>query len=266
VALGVAEYRRKPRRGAINPDTDRSLAKALEDAMAIARPLRRSAGRRKFYWLHRRVRSRASGFRLLHGDTLFPGYGRPDATSAERSAFLKPEVPLQDFPEAPVFLSDSKLGLIHWDFEVLAGYWFISDKMKTVLQTVDPEAFALLQCDVRSSDGRERPVRWLCDVVRVLDALDEEKSEASAKWYGKKLVCMAKNGNKYYSPVGREALFFKESVVGRCHIFRMKYSHRTVICDEEMRLACKSALLTGLSFSVTATAHDAKVISRHTGE
>jgi hypothetical protein len=108
-------------------------------------------------------------------------------------------------------------------------------------------------------------VRWLCDVVRVLDALDEEKSEASSKWYGKQLVCVAKNGSKYYSSLGTEVLFFKESVVGSCPIFRMKYSPESIICDEEMRQACKSAQLSGISFRITATAYDGQVISRHTG-
>jgi len=172
-------------------------------------------------------------------------------------------VQLRDFPEAPIFLADAKLGAIHLDFEVHAGYWFISDKMKSVLQEVDPEAFAFLQCHVRSPDGQERPVRWLCDVVRVLDALDEEKSEASSRWYGKQLVCVAKDGSKFYSAF-HEALFFKESVVGNSHIFKMKYSPETVICNEEMRQACKLAQLSGISFFVTATAYDAKVISQQT--
>jgi len=178
---------------------------------------------------------------------------------------LTAEVLLRDFSEAPVFLSDAKLGPIHWDFEIDTGYWFISDKMKSVLQVVDPVAFAFLECHVGSPDGQELPVRWLCDVVRVLDALDEEKSEASSKWYGKELVCVARNGGKFYSPVGMEALFFNEPVVGNCHIFRMKYSPERIICDEEMRQACKSAQISGISFNVTATPYDTQVISRHAG-
>ena len=222
-----------------------------------------TARSRKFYKVSCRVRSRAGRYALLNGDRLFPEnpWGAP---AQNPSAFLRPGVPLQDFPEAPVFLADAKLGPIHWDFEVDTGYWFISDKMKTVLQAVDPEAFAFLQCHVRSPDGQECPVRWLCDVVRVLDALDEEKSEASSKWYGKPLVCVAKNGSKFYNP-STEALFFKESVVGNCHAFRMKYGHESVIFDEEMRQTCKSAQLSGIRFRVTATAYDTQVISRHAG-
>jgi Protein of unknown function (DUF1629) len=229
--------------------------------MATVRSPRR---RREFYKVGCSVRSRAGRYTLLNGDRLFPGYGRPDATPAKRSAFLKPGVSLQDFPEAPVFLADEKVGPIHWDFEIDTGYWFISDKMKSILQALDPEAFAFLECHVLSPDGQERPVRWLCGVVRVLDALDEEKSEASARWYGKQLVCAAKDGSKFYNP-SHEALFFKESVVGNCHIFMMKYDIWSVICDEEMRQACKSAQLSGIRFGITATPYDAQVISRDMG-
>jgi hypothetical protein len=112
---------------------------------------------------------------------------------------MKPEVPLADFPEAPVFLCDAKLGRIHWDFELDAGYWFISDKMKSVRQAVDQEAFAFLQCHVRSFDGQERPVRWLCNVVRILDALDEEKSEVR--------IGVSSSGSKIYFLSGGKLVF-----------------------------------------------------------
>jgi hypothetical protein len=40
---------------------------------------------------------------------------------------------------------------------------------------------------------------------------------------------------------GSERFIFKETVVGESHIFRMKFFDAKVICDEELRLACKSA-------------------------
>jgi hypothetical protein len=45
-----------------------------------------------------------------------------------------------------------------------------------------------------------------------------------------------------------DTLIFKDDAVGPHHIFRMKYDVPTVICDEEMRLACKAAGLKGTSF------------------
>jgi len=62
----------------------------------------------------------------------------------------------------------------------------------------------------------------------ILDALDEERSEVE--------IAVANNGSKFYDPLSLgPKLVFKESIVGSCHIFRMKYSLRTVIFDEEMR-------------------------------
>jgi hypothetical protein len=150
---------------------------------------------------------------------------------------------LQDFPETPMFLSDATLGPIHWDFEHHAGYWFISDIMKSVLQEVDPEAFSFVECDVRSSDGRQRPKRWLCRIDRVLDALDEERSGAK--------LCVNSAGDKVYRIFCRRKLIFNASKVENYHVFKMKYCDPLAICDEEVRQACKSAELTGISFSAT---------------
>ena len=76
--------------------------------------------------------------------------------------------------------------------------------------------------------------------MRVLDALDEEKSEIRIK--------TAKDGSKFYSFLGGFNLIFKEDVVGSHHIFRMKYHGYAVICDEQVRLTCKAAELAGPRF------------------
>jgi hypothetical protein len=65
--------------------------------------------RPKFYRIGPKASSRATGYTLLNGDRLFPGYGGPDATPEERCSFLKPGVSFVDFPEVPVFQSEAKL-------------------------------------------------------------------------------------------------------------------------------------------------------------
>jgi len=47
---------------------------------------------------------------------------------------------------------------------------------------------------------------------------------------------------------GSERFIFKQPIVGDSHIFRMKFFDAKVICDEELRLACKSADLKGITF------------------
>jgi Protein of unknown function (DUF1629) len=192
--------------------------------------------RRRFYAVRFQVGPRGSGFRLLNDERLF--------SSGGPLTFVQPpgQRGFRNYPETPVFLADSKLGRTHRDFEGYSGYWFISDHMKSVLESVDRGAFVFLRCDMRSPDGQKLPARWLCDVIRVLDALDEEKSTAR--------IGIADDGSKVYRILGREKLIFKEEVVGQFHVFSMKY-HGFIICDEEMKKACKSAEVTGLSFQST---------------
>jgi hypothetical protein len=210
-----------------------SLAAVPRSGSGAGGPTRSGAKKREFYIVRGRCASRASGFDFLNGDRLFKG-GPP--------ALLPPlgRRGFRDYPERPVFLADPKIGRTHRDFEGYSGYWFISAQMKSVLQEVDPRAFAFLECDIRSPDGNRQPARWLCDVVRVLDAVDETQSVVR--------VGIADDGRKYYRLDGDEKLVFKESVVGAAHIFRMKYFGARIICDEELRRACKLADIQGVSF------------------
>jgi hypothetical protein len=42
---------------------------------------------------------------------------------------------------------------------------------------------------------------------------------------------------------------FKDDAAGPHHAFRMMFFDPNVICDEELRLACKAAGLTGVRFT-----------------
>jgi Protein of unknown function (DUF1629) len=186
----------------------------------------------RFFVVDGQTASRASGFEILNGDKLVEGGA---------AAFLPPPgLPFRNYMERPVFLADEKRGRINRDLEIHAGFWFISGNMRSVLQAVDPEASSLIECDMQSPDGNRQAPRWLCEVVRVLDALDEVRSKVR--------VGVADDGSKYYRRGGDEKLVFDEAVVGASHIFRMKYCESRIICDEELRRACKSAGLNGISF------------------
>jgi uncharacterized protein DUF1629 len=215
-------------------DTSGFVATVRESRSGAGAPARSRTRHRKFYIVRNRAASRASGFEVLNRESLFKE-GPP--------TFLPPlgQRGFRAYPERPVFVADPKFGRLYRDLEGYSGYWFISEKMKSVLQEIDPEAFAFLECEVRSPDGNRQPSRWLCDVIRVLDALDETQSTVR--------VGVADDGSKYYRMGGGDKLVFKESVVGDARIFRMKYFDANIICDEELRKACKSTDLKGISFA-----------------
>jgi hypothetical protein len=194
---------------------------------------KRGAKRPKLYRVVRRVATRENGFVLLNEDALFKEGAHVFLTPPGRRGF-------RQYPVRPKFLSDPKIGRVHRDFEALHDYWLISDRMKDILERVDPNAFAFLQCDITTSNGGSAAARWLCDVVLVLDALVEGSSEVR--------IGTADNGSKIYLFTAGARLIFDESVVGQAHVFRMKFFEPAIFCDEKFALACKSAKLAGVSF------------------
>ncbi len=72
------------------------------------------------------------------------------------------------------------------------------------------------------SQGKyDGPGCWLCDVVRVLDALDETRSRLKIRRRGEPGYIYS--GAKLYDLSGAEELVFKEDIVGDCHAFRMAH-------------------------------------------
>jgi hypothetical protein len=189
---------------------------------------------RKFYQmdLNLRVRGRA-GYRLENESELLQG-----------QRLLGPPTGRRGFPEylePPRFLFDERLGHFPRDLELCHSFWLISDRMKTVLETVDPEGFAFLRCEVRLTDGEPGPASWLCDVLRILDAVDEAASRVKIKF-------LPQYNAKTYQLAGGANLLFKEDVVGTAHIFRLLHLKPAVFCDQQIKDACKAAGLKGVSF------------------
>jgi Protein of unknown function (DUF1629) len=122
----------------VHVDPDPSAA-GQPGSSRIAPKAGRSAKKRKFYIVTYTVATRATGFKLLNGRTLFHGGPPIFVPPPGRRGF-------RDYPETPVFLCDARLGRTNRDFEEYCGYWFISDRMKAVLEAFDPSAFAFLKC------------------------------------------------------------------------------------------------------------------------
>ena len=226
------------------PDSGASRTLALDavaasqpTALAKMPPIQRSAKKRKLYEMKGSLRRAPGGWKLMNSSAVFPGGGQIYLTPKDRRGF-------PEYAATPVLRFDGKLGQDLKDMDWTGDYWLVSDQAKTVLEQVDPDAFAFQACRVELRNGSEGPRYWLCDVVRVLDALNEPESEAKIRKNDR--------GEKVYNMIGNELLIFKEDVIGPHHIFRMRYREPNVICDAAMMDACKAAGLKGWSFRDTS--------------
>jgi hypothetical protein len=133
----------------------------------------------------------------------------------------------------------------HHDWEIYHAYWVVSDPMKSVLETLDPEGVTFVRCETRHPDGSAGPTCWLCDVIRVLDAVDEQRSRV-------KIEYDPTGSHKRYDLMGGADLFFREEIVGAAHIFRLRFLLPKIICDQSMKDVCKDAGLKGIGFREAA--------------
>lgn len=140
--------------------------------------------------------------------------------------------------QTPRLLIDKSLGRPPVDWELFDDFWLVSDRMKSVLEAVDREGVAFLRCETRSLRGGA-PVYWLCDIVRKLDVINEEKSN----------VKVLDDGTDFrrYDGMTNSSFVFREEAIGSAHIFRARFLER-VVCDQAMKDACKAAGLKGLRF------------------
>ena len=137
--------------------------------------------------------------------------------------------------EPPRLSYDPKRGPPPEDLEGgMSGYWLVSERLKNVFQDVDPEGFEFVECDYKLEDGSQGPRYFLCDVVRTLDALDEENSKINIE-IGDEFT-----EGKCYNLSGGVRLTFKKNVVGGAHIFHLPYCG-FVFCDRALRNAVHEA-------------------------
>lgn len=192
----------------------------------------------KFFVIH-------PGFRE-EGDSPGPGIEIANKKKLRLPGTFKIEPPdgnPDQYPEKPHLIHVPELGGMPWDFEKLSGQWIVSEALKQVFESVDPQGFAFSACDFTLVDGSAGPQYYLCAVKRSLDALDEEASRVKIEYErdhqtGKDL--------KFYSVSGGASLIFKAEVVGHAHIFRQPRLGLDAICDRVLAEALKEAKLNGV--------------------
>ena len=194
----------------------------------------------------RRRKAKAQKFYVVNLDFRFqtaPGWDMENlaAIAGERKILIPPkERGFVSFPEPPRLVIDKSLGRAPTDWEMFHDYWLVSDRMKTLLETLDPEGLRFVECDTRYPDGSAAPTYWLCDVVRVLDAVDEANSVLEIEYLAP--------DREVYRFRRRSCLLFKEEIVGKAHIFRLCF-YPMIVCDQVVKDACKQAGIRGIGFT-----------------
>jgi hypothetical protein len=208
-------------------------------------PLARNmAGRkpkaRKFYIISYSLRHKLADFEVENQNVLVAASGALYPPSSLGAHALFPPPGRRGFPVYPerprVVIGKRRNGPPPSDIELYHSYWLISDRLKSMFETIDLPAFAFQECDVSLRDGSPGPVYWLCDVVRVLEGFDESTVDAFRR------------GIKDAGLLGDKTLVFNEAVIGDSHIFRTPYSPAIAFCDQVMKDACKAAGIKGVQF------------------
>jgi Protein of unknown function (DUF1629) len=148
------------------------------------------------------------------------------------------------YPERPHLVHVPKEGGLPRDFENIWGIWIVSEALKHVFESVDPEGFAFAACDFTLADGTPGPQYYFCSVLRTLDALDEDASRLKIR------IGDYVNG-KYYDRSGGASLVFKENVIGSAHVFLTPFALE-VFCDRALRDAVIAADVKGVEFKDVA--------------
>ena len=116
-----------------------------------SKTLKRKPGKRKFFKVMPGVGDGALGYVLENWRVLaLPGRYSPGPPIGRRG-FI-------EHSETPRFLFDKTRGRQPRDFEIYGVYWLVSDRMKAVLQAVDPAGCAFIACVVRFPTGDDGPV------------------------------------------------------------------------------------------------------------
>ncbi|RRU05500.1 DUF1629 domain-containing protein, partial [Stenotrophomonas sp. 278] len=93
-------------------------------------------------------------------------------------AFVRPDDGgFPEFPEAPLFRATLESHELRDFYSSFEGYWLVSEKLRRVMEAVDEKGVQFVSTKFIQVDGSEDAKFYLCDVTRVLDAVDEEASD-----------------------------------------------------------------------------------------
>lgn len=97
-----------------------------------------------------------------------------------------------EFPEDPILRPEKQqYDRPPKDLEQFDLYWIISQRLRDVLEAIDPTGVTFADCEVFYISGKPvEPKYYLCDVIREINALDETASKVAVRYI---------DGEKFYS-------------------------------------------------------------------
>ncbi len=140
----------------------------------------------------------------------------------------------------PHFIFDRKLGLHVRDVEFYGAVLLVSGRAKTWFEELDEEAFAFCACDFENRYDTEDSDYWLCDVVRIVDAID-----ASGPNIKRDLDIL---GRLYYPLAFSHRIAIKADVEPNHHVFRPMHMESSIFADNEAYQKWRKDKLSGLKF------------------
>jgi len=146
-----------------------------------------------------------------------------------------------DISEAPQIAFERKKGgckLIDAYPALLMNQWFVSDRLKQLLEQLDPQAFIFVAAQVDYSNFDEQgPAYWLCHLTRMLDCIDDENSKVTYQ--------TQVNFKAYRSLID---IKMRPDVVGDSHAFRLVHKTGTEIVGDVFVQAMKAAKIRAWRF------------------
>ncbi len=140
----------------------------------------------------------------------------------------------------PHFILDRKLGLRVRDVEFYGPVWLVSGRAKSCFEAADKQAFDFCACDIENRNEPKDTDYWLCDVVRIIDAIDASGPNIKKEYDGV--------GRLFYPLAFSHKITIKEDVESNYHVFRPQHMEMDVFVDNEVISLCRKNKISGLKF------------------
>jgi hypothetical protein len=202
--------------------------------------------RRRYYIVSQDIESKPSYDLLNEDDILIGGIALGKHRVQLRDLNFYFHVGLPALSGTPML----KVGSRSWRAAPLDFYgderFFASTRLKDLLLQFDESAFEVAECKAVDAKGEEIESYWWMEAVRILDAVDESRSDLIRQTENPFSDRDAVDEVRYYRI--NDAVM-KPDVIKECHVFRLApYSQRMIVSGEVVD-ECRKQGITGIVFT-----------------